>query len=374
MLRWRKDRKAWQVSVESGRDPLSGQRRRNTVLVRGGKREAKRVERELEAKVEAGRNLRVGASKLTIRDYLAHWLDVMRSRLAPETWRSYESKLRVNVLPTLGGIRLDRLHVVQIENLYERLGASGLSKLTVHHVHRVLSEALRHAVRYELIPRNPCDLLEVGLGERRVMTALSADQARLLLAACERADSMYADAVAITLLSGFRLGEVLALRWSSIDFQRGIIVVKASRQRQPGIGLADRPPKTASSRRSVPCGGYALGVLERVLARQRVVSIGDGLVFAGMTDTTLRRAFHRLLEAEGLPSIRFHDLRHSWATLFFNWGGADLKMASTHLGHSGIAVTADFYTHVPPAMQREAVHQFEGWLLDGNGAQMAHAE
>ena len=375
MLRRRLDRNGWQVIVEAGADPSTGRRRRKTALVHGSKREARQVELQLLADLEATQNLAIDGAKLTLRDYLAHWLEIMRSRIAPGTWHSYESKLRVHILPALGNTRLNRLHAFEVERLYEALGTGGLSPLTVHHVHAILSEALRHAVKYELIRRNPCELLVVGKGERKQMAALDADAARHLLATCERRDSVAADAVAIMLLTGLRLGEALGLRWSAIDLERGIVNVKASRQRQPGLGLVERPPKTASSRRALACGPYAVQVLSRLRARQTVVSIGDGLVFEDLTDVTLRRVFWRLLEEAGLPRIRLHDLRHSWASLFASWGGADLKTASTHLGHSSIAVTADFYTHIPPAIQREAVLRFEGWLLgDEKGAQMAHSD
>ncbi len=375
MLRRRSDRNGWQVTAELGPDPSTGRRRRKTVLVRGSKREARQAELQLLAELEATQNLTVDASKLTLRDYLAHWLEIMRSRVAPETWRSYETKLRVHVLPALGSTRLKHLHAFEVERLYEALSAGGLSPLTVHHVHAVLSEALRHAVKYELIRRNPCELLVVGKGERKQMAALDADAARGLLTTCERRDSAAADAAALMLLTGLRLGETLGLRWSAIDLERGIVNVRASRQRQTGLGLVERPPKTASSRRAVACGPYAVQVLNRLRARQVVVSIADGLVFEGLTDVTLRRVFWDLLEEAGLPRIRLHDLRHTWASLFASWGGADLKTASTHLGHSSIAVTADFYIHVPPAIQRVAVQRFEGWLLgDEKGAQMAHSE
>ena len=375
MLRRRPDRNGWQVIVETGQDPSTGRRRRKTALVHGSKREARQVELQLLAELEATQNLTVDAHKLTLRDYLAHWLEIMRSRIAPGTWHSYESKLRVHILPALGSIRLNRLHAFEVERVYEGLGTGGLSPLTVHHVHAVLSEALRHAVRYELLRRNPCELLVVGKGERKEMAALDADAARGLLATCERQDSVAADAVALMLLTGLRLGEALGLRWSAIDLERGIVNVKSTRQRQPGLGLVERPPKTTSSRRAVACGPYGVQVLDRLRARQTVVSIGDGLVFEDLTDVTLRRVFWRLLEEAGLPRIRLHDLRHSWASLFASWGGADLKTASTHLGHSSIAVTADFYTHIPPAIQREAVLRFEGWLLgDEKGAQAAHSD
>jgi integrase len=375
MLRRRPDRNGWQVVVEAGPDPSTGRRRRKTTLVRGSKREARQVELRLLADLERTGTLAADGAKLTVRAYLAHWLEIMRSRVAPLTWRSYEAKLRVHVLPTLGGTRLNRLHAFDLERLYEALSARGLSPLMVHHVHATLSGALRHAVRYELIPRSPCDLVVVGRGARREMDALDADAARGLLAACERQDSIAADAVALMLLTGLRLGEALGLKWSAIDQERGIINVMATRQRQTGLGLVERPPKTASSRRAVACGPYAVAVLGRLRARQTVVNIGDGLVFEGLTDVTLRRALRTLLEGAMLPRIRLHDLRHSWASLFGSWGGADLKTASAHLGHSSIAVTADVYTHVPPAIQRKAIQGFELWLVGGEkGAQMAHSE
>ena len=113
MLRRRLDRNGWQVVVEAGPDPSTGRRRRKTTLVRGSKREARQAEFRLLADLEATQNLAVDGAKLTLREYLAHWLEIMRSRIAPGTWYSYESKLRVHVLPALGSTRLHRLHAFE---------------------------------------------------------------------------------------------------------------------------------------------------------------------------------------------------------------------------------------------------------------------
>jgi len=372
MIRKRKDRESWQVVIEIGRDPSTGRRRRKTVLVHDTKAEAKRVERRLQQEAEGGRNLALGGDKLTVRNFLAYWLEMVHDRIAPETWRSYESKLRIHVLPAIGNLRLTSLRPFHIEAMYGELTNKGLSQLTIHHVHAILREALGKSVKHELIHRNPCAFIDVGQGERKEMRTLSAQEAGRLLVSCEANDSPAAAAVAVMLLCALRLGETLGLRWSALDLEHGLITIKSARQRQVGRGLVERPPKTASSRRVIPCGPHAVQVLEGVRAQQKVLSLGDGLVFEGLTDTKLRREFKNLLEVATLPHLRLHDLRHSWATLFFQWGGADLKMASVHLGHSSIRVTADIYTHVPQALQFQAVQNFEGWLVGKNGAQMAH--
>jgi integrase len=257
---------------------------------------------------------------------------------------------------------LSKLTAQQVQLLYSQKLKEGLSARTVHHLHATLNHALKDALRLGLIQRNVIDMVKPPRPERHEMRTLSAIMANRLLDAAQgdRFEALYV----LALTTGMREGELLALRWQDIDLEQRSLQVRVSLQEsRPGYIVAE--PKTAYSRRRMMLAQVAVDALRvhRVSQNEERLLLGpvwqdNDLVFPNqigrlMDPSGLLQMFKQLLVKAGIPPIRFHDLRHTAATLLLE-RGVMAKTVSEMLGHSSVKVTLDLYGHVTPRMQ-EAV-------------------
>lgn len=271
---------------------------------------------------------------------------------------------RLHLIPALGSVKLAKLTARQVQDLYASKRAEGLSPTTVHHIHAVLHAALEYAVRQEYAYRNVSEAAEAPKLRRRKMTAWTAQQARQFLV-CAQADRLYGLFV-LALATGMRQGELFGLRWQDIDLDTGVInVVHAIRRsRQAGTELAK--PKTDSSQRTIAIDANTIAVLQahRVRQNEERVLVGDAwndidLVFSDSTGGPLRgsnverRHFGPLMAKAGVPRIRFHDLRHTAASIMVA-NGVPIKVVAEMIGHASIGLTLATYVHVLPTLQRNA--------------------
>jgi integrase len=255
-------------------------------------------------------------------------------------------------------------------SLYERdalieqlLAQPSVSPRSVHHVHRVLHGAFAQAVRWHLIPRNPCDGAQkprVARVEMNVWTPVEAD-AFLLATREHRMHALYV----LALTTGMRQGELLGLNWAAIDLNTGTLAVRRALQWQRGNGLVFTEPKTARSRRKIHLSQTALAALRAHKDRQKFERHAADLAWTThdlvvcdavgepLSPTNETKRFQRAVAAAGLPAIRFHDLRHTAATILLA-KGVHVKLVSEMLGHSTITLTLDTYSHVIPAMHGDA--------------------
>jgi integrase len=298
------------------------------------------------------------------------WLPAVRVTLRPSTWSSYRSNLELHVIPRLGGCRLNEITPDRLNRLYAELlesgyrkgrEARGLSARTVRYCHTVLRRALRDALLWDRIARNPADRAtppEAKRSERPVWCA--AELRRFLVHV--RDDRLYA-AWALLATTGMRRGEVLGLRWSDVDLAAGAVTIQ---QTIVAIGyrVEVSEPKTARSRRRVgidPATVAALRTWRAAQAEERLAWgpawVDSGLVFTREDGSTthpqsLSQSFERRAREAGLSPIPLHSLRHSYATAALA-EGVQPKVLSERLGHSNISTTADLYQHVLPEMDKE---------------------
>lgn len=335
------------------------------------------------ARAAADSGLVVPDSNMTVREYLEGWLErVVKSSVRPKTFDA--ARLNVaRVLPLIGNLRLQKLSPASVQIVYSRLLAAGLSKRSVEQVHEVLHRALRQAVQWGFIGRNPADAVSVPRPVRHEMKTLSEEELRRLFAATARVDRLHPLWVLLG-TTRLRIGEALGLRWEDLDLDRGRLEVRRALQRQRGAGLVFVEPKTARSRRSVYLATGTVEVLRWHSARQakeRLFAgaqwVDSGLVFTTRTGRPLEHGtvtygFGKALKAAGLPKMRIHDLRHTAATLLLKHG-VHPKVVQELLGHSTITLTLDTYSHVVPSLHAEVATHMQG-ILDGfgpNGSNMA---
>jgi integrase len=324
--------------------------------------------RELARTAAAGVSLAGG--RQTMQEYLERWIDdVAASRVRSTTLRGYGQVVRVHVVPAIGGVRLDKLTGQDLARLYADRLAAGRSARTVELIHAVLHSALRQAVRWDLIARNPADAVSPPRPRRPEIRPLTAQQARSLLAAAA-GDELLEPLLGLALATGMRQGELLGLTWAAVDLTAGRLEVRASLVRRPGSWSLEEP-KSGRSRRSIRLSPSAVATARAHRARQAAARLLVGtdwedndLLFTDAWGRPLdgrhvtSRTFRGLLRRAGLPPIRFHDLRHTYATLQLA-AGTHPKLVQEVLGHSTIALTLDVYSHVTPSMHDEAAATME---------------
>jgi integrase len=295
--------------------------------------------------------------------YLSHWLESIKSSVRPRTYDSYDLNVR-RLQPLIGRTRLNSLSPAIVERAY----GEGLSKRSVVHAHTVLHNALKKAVQWGLLGRNPTEAVSVPRAEQTEMKTLNEEQVRALfeVTAADRLHALYV----LLATTGLRLGEATGLRWQDVDMAKGTVTVRRALQRQRGAGLVFVEPKTKTSRRNVYLANGAVEALSGHRKRQLVERLLTGADWKGLdlvfcrTDggplepSGVPQRLHTILKNAGLPDLRVHDLRHTAATLQLE-KGTHPKIVQEMLGHSSIALTLDVYSHVTPGLHAEAAKKMD---------------
>ncbi len=336
-------------------------RKRKTIY---GKTRAEVSEKLTEALADRNGGLVFDAGKMTVGEYLDRWLaDSARGTVRKSTYDSYKRQLRRYVHPALGHLALKKLTELHVQGLYRSMQDRGLSARTVRYTHAVLRRALKQAVRWKYIPRNPCDDADPPKVQKDEMRPLDREQARRLLDTAAQSgpdggpDRFYALYV-LAVHVGMRPGELLALKWEDVDLEAGVLSINRT------LSMAGEftAPKTAKSRRRIRLTAASIAALKAHRKRQleermRLSSLWQdhGLVFPSTVGTPLNhrnlaRAFKDLLKRAELPeSTRLYDLRHTCATLLLA-RNVHPKYVQELLGHASITLTLDTYSHVLPGM------------------------
>jgi integrase len=299
------------------------------------------------------------AGKQIVGEYLTRWLaDSVKDTVRQRTYERYESIVRVHLVPTIGGIKLKNLTPAHVRSLYREKLDSGLAPRTVQYIHRTLSKALKQAVSDGLIPRNAASSVKPPQPRTEEIHPLDREQVRAFLEAVsgDRLEALYV--VAIT--AGVRAGELLGLKWEDVDLEAGMLQVRRTLS-EARSGRIFEAPKSGKGRRirltrmaTEALRGHRKRQLEEKL-RLGTLWQENGLVFPSQVGTpiggrNLIRHFKIRLGRAGLPStFRFHDLRHTCATLLLRQG-VHVKFVQELLGHGDVSLTLNTYSHVLPDM------------------------
>jgi len=368
---------SYQVAIYLGFDS-NGKQQYHRETVRGTKGDAQKRLAELLTRLHRGETVK--ASKISVGEYLDQWLaSYAKVNVSRKTFERYDELVRLTIKPHVGDIVLDHFQPLQLQQLYSTLlqsgrknkaksGSLGLSARTVLHVHRLLHKALQHAVKWQLLYRNPCDAVEPPRPESHEMRTLNeAESAWLLEAAFPT--RLY-PGILLGIATGLRRGEVLGTRWSDIDFVSKSLVVNQAIEKTKEGGIRFKQPKSKKSRRTVPLPEFALPALREFRSKQddeRTLYGADyakhDLVCAQpdgspMDPDNYSSDVIRFMTKIGLSGVSFHKLRHGYATYLFAQN-VHPKVVQELLGHSTIAITMDLYSHIMPGMREEAVAKLD---------------
>ncbi len=337
-----------------------------------GKTKKEVTEKLITARHEQLQGVLVTAPAQTVKDYLEHWLEeVQKPTIRTSSYVKYRKVIYTHIIPDIGKVQLQKLTPQRVQSLYTSKLKEGLAPKTVQSIHGVLHKALDNAVKWNLIARNVCDVVSPPRVPQTEKQVLTVQQARLLLDHVKKHRLEVLLTVALT--TGMRRGEILALRWSDINLEEGSIQVKRTVDYITHYGYIETEPKTAKGRRKILLSSFVVEMLNahRLAQMEERYKAGDkwidkNLVFCGLlgdffNPNYLLRVFKKILEDAGLPRMRFHDLRHSAATILLSMN-VHPKVVQEMLGHSTINMTLDTYSHVLPSMQKDIAERWNDEL------------
>ena len=311
--------------------------------------------------------------KYTVEQWMDEWFEnVAKIKVRPSSHQTYRGYIDHHIAPNIGKIPLEKLSTMDLQKLYRKLmnkgrverieskdQPKGLSAKTVRNINQVISSAMDFAVAQKIISENPCKAVSLPKVEHKEMQTIPAEQLQAFLTEA-KATGVY-EMYYIELATGLRRGELLGLKWQDIDWKNGIIKVRRQIARVDGQ-IVEAPLKTKNSYRAVSISPQAIEVL-----REQKRKTNDAYVFPSpnggpISPDSVNNMLKRVLERAGIPKVRFHDLRHTFATIALQ-NGVDIKTVSGMLGHFSAGFTLDTYAHVTTAAQKEAAQTMENVLI-----------
>jgi len=336
------------------------------------------IKKKNEALRELERKTLATGPQRKLGDYLEDWIEnVHKDNLRISTYVKYKKHIKY-IVSDLGEIWLQKLTPEQVTRFYTKKIKDGLSSKTVHGIHGVLKLALDNAVRWNYVSKNVCDLVKPPRVVSREVVPLDIEQARMLLESVR--EHRLEVLLTMAVVTGMRRGELLALTWSNIDFERHSLQVVHTVDYIPKYGYVQTEPKTKAGKRLIRLPAFLMDMLKahRVQQEEQRSKVGTAwenrdLVFPDLkggyfNPNYLLRVFKKILENAGVPHMHFHDLRHSAATILLCMG-INIKVIQSLLGHSDISITLGLYSHLLPTMQQEVVDKWDEAFGNNDGAQ-----
>ena len=366
-LRKREDRNGWEARYYDAKGNRHSVYGKTQAEVRKRLAEAVKKEEEKDSELEE--------EDLTVGQWLAIWQRDFLGNVKPGTMISYETQIRVHILPALGEIKLTALRTPVVQRLYNQILAKGLSPKTIKNIHGCLHRALDIAVRVGYLTKNPTSACILPTVRQAEMQPLDTPDLKKLLEALRGEE--YEAIITTALFTGMRSGELLGLTWDCIDFSNGIIRVTKQllQPRRKGRPFAYGTPKNGKGRTLTPAP-FVMSVLcehkkAQDLQRQAVGPAWDdggfpNLVFthpdgSHLSQPTVWKALQKILKKAGLERHRFHDLRHTYVVNAFR-AGDDVKTVQQNAGHYSAAFTLDRYAHVTETMRRESADRMQNFF------------
>lgn len=369
-IRQRKDGR-WEARYSCGYDPKTGKPIRKSVY---GLTQKEVREKLTSAIKSIDDNTYIAPKTITVESWLDTWLkEYVKSSVKLLTFTSYDTISRVHIKPTLGRIKLQALKAPQIQALYNSLLAEGKSPKTIKNIHGVLHKALDKAVKIGYIQTNPAAVCDIPRIEKKEIKPLNTDDISRFIKRLQTVE--YKNLYLTTLFTGMREGEVLGLTWDCVDFERGTITINKQLQKEKTSGAKYYIAETKTSKiRVLTPAPYVMSLLKEEQTKQKQNRLRLGylwdnplnLVFTTETGryiafSTVYKRFKRIVTELGVPDARFHDLRHTYATLALQEGD-DIKTVQTALGHSTVSTTLDIYSHTTETMKEKSSQRMNNFI------------
>ena len=330
----------------------------------------------LETKNQIDKGLTFQGAGTTLEEFLSEWLGTVSSSGSKGTHFTYSWIVQKRIIPYIGNVNLMDLRPDRIQRFYIHLQKEGLSNHAVAVAHKTLRVAMNHAVKLGLIGRNPCSGTIPPKPEQTEMKFYDDRQVKSLLKTAKEIGDRFYPLYFLAIHTGMRLSEIMGLKWEDVNWDLCTIQVKRQVMHLKGGSYTFAEVKSRSGIRTIILGKQALELLKAHKMEQQnlISSAGENwknldLVFPSnigtpVTGSNIRRAMRKLLRASGLPKIRFHDLRHTAASLMLNHG-IPVLIVSKRLGHSKPSITIDVYGHLIPSQQEEAAKLMDKLMFDG---------
>jgi integrase len=314
-------------------------------------------------------------NKMLFKDFMTTWLEDKKTSVKESTFDNYKYLTESFIVPQLGDTELSMLNPRQIQSLYNDLKASGrLSADNIRKIHTIINASLDKAFKWEMISRNPAALVDAPKTEKKEVEVWDQDEINAFLNAAK--ESRYYQAFLLALTTGMRQGEILGLRWKDIDEEnQKISIVQTLSHKGQKLNTG---AKTESGNRTISIDENTLSQVMKLkhlykqeLLANRPMYKDNGLVICTSLGTPLSprnllRSFYSLIEKAEVKKIRFHDLRHTHASLMLKQG-VNPKIVSERLGHANVRITLDTYSHLLPNLQKETAQKFGELFYSTNG-------
>ncbi|UNL85724.1 tyrosine-type recombinase/integrase [Priestia koreensis] len=363
----KKEGTSWYFVAELGIDPLTGKRKRKKKRGFKTKKDAEKALAIIEAEVYKG--VYFEPSTILFKDHLLEWFKIKRNSINFQTADTYQSFIVNRIVPSLGTIALSALSPLNLQSYVNTLKEEGLASSTVKKIYNIIKGALDYALNMELLHSNPIKKVQLPKDKKKEMSVWSVEEIKSFLTIAKK-DRLYM-AFHLAITTGMRRGEILGLRWKDIDFDRGILYVRQTLSKDGKQFLVGA--KTESGVRSIKLPNETVSALlaqKKSICNDKQSLVNDyvdhDLVVCTskgtpMNPNNLKRTYLKLIKEANVQEIRFHDLRHTHATMLLAQG-ISAKVISERLGHSNIKTTLDTYSHVLPNMQEEAANQIDTLL------------
>ena len=368
--------KYWEGRVTVGYDPGTGKQRQRTVT---GKTQKEVREKMQEMEVDLNKGIYQEPCKLTVGQWLDIWAETYTINCKGRSKNIYKSDIRLHIKPAMGAIPLEALNAHTIQTFYNdlvqgKIEDKPLSPKTVRGIHGVLHKALKQAVLNGYIRSNPTDSCTLPRRVKQDINPLTEEEVAAFLK--EIAGHRFEDIFITALFSGTREGEVLGLTWKCVDFQQNKILVERQLQlhQEDGIDAYALEETKNGKKRKITVASKVMNALHhrKVMQMQDQLIAGTawdnklGLVFTNelgqpLKKSTVYRDFKKVAAAIGRPDARFHDLRHTFATLSLH-SGDDIKTVQENLGHATAAFTLDVYAHATEMMKQESADRMDALI------------
>lgn len=360
---------SYEITVEGERDAFTGKRNRVYKTVKGTKKEATALMRKMMVDMDNGMAVRKSNKKIS--DWLDEWLELYLPNIEETTRIGYKTKIKNYIKPALGDIYVQSLRTQHVQKMVNDMIARGLSPKNIRDTYNNINAAMKKALVLRMIPFNPCEGVVLPKLKKYKADVYDVNMMHHILDIAKDTD-MYLPLLLCT-TAGLRRGELLALRWEDIDFHKKLLKIRRNMVRGEDDYII-KAPKSEAGIRDICVGDEVIAYLnkEKIRYMTDMMAYGRGFQDLGFVirqedgspirPDSMTRKWRRFLEANSLPSIRFHDLRHSNATALIQ-AGVNPRVVQQRLGHSDVQITLNTYTHVLPEMDAEAAEKIDCIIL-----------